>query len=342
MESFRGAKYMDIRYIKDNEFINCMQNKVVPELSKVKVTGYHNAADGTKIYYEKYINPAEKDVVVISHGFCEFTEKYEEVIYYFFCKGYSVYILDHRGHGNSDRKIEDLSKVHVLSFDEYVSDFAEFVNDIVKRDRVNKKLVLYAHSMGGAIGALLLEEYPDLFDCAILSSPMLKMRYKGMPDFMIGLLKVYAKLFPVGEKYAPGQKAFDGKKDDDFGCCTSEVRYGYLFRKREDNEKYRMNGATYGWSVSAINAIKKIQKNVSKIKVPVLLFQAGNDQVVDNIGQNKFAKKNKNVILIKIPNAKHEIYNSDYNIIKWYYDVMWRFLGNISNKRFLGDKQEEK
>ena len=93
-----------------------------------------------------------------------------------------------------------------------------------------------------------------------------------------------------------------------------------------------MNGATYSWSVGAMNAIKKLQKNAGKIKVPVLLFQAGNDKVVNNKGQNRFAGKNKNVILIKIPNAKHEIYNSDYKTIEWYYDVIWKFLQGICNK----------
>ena len=83
---------MDIRYIKDNEFISCMENKVVPKLSRVKATGYYSSVDGTKIYYEKYINEKEKAIVVISHGFCEFAEKYEEIVYYFYCRLFSSLI----------------------------------------------------------------------------------------------------------------------------------------------------------------------------------------------------------------------------------------------------------
>ena len=75
-----------------------------------------------------------------------------------------------------------------------------------------------------------------------------------------------------------------------------------------------------------MNAVKKLQKNAHKVDIPVLLMQADNDMVVDNKGQDKFAKANKNVILIKIPNSKHEIYGSDYNTIKWYYDIIWKFL----------------
>lgn len=161
----------------------------------MKESGYYGTKDGKRLYYEKFINENEHAVVVISHGFCEFAEKFEEVIYYFLCKGYSVYIPEHRGHGKSDRDVDDLSKVYVKSFDEYVSDFAGFVNDIVKKEtEKDKKIILYAHSMGGAIGALVLEKYPHLFDCAILTSPMLKMRYNGMPELLVKFLKAYAAL----------------------------------------------------------------------------------------------------------------------------------------------------
>ena len=51
------------------------------------------------------------------------------------------------------------------------------VRDIVRNENPGKKMVLYAHSMGGAIGALVLEQYPELFDCAVLTSPMLKMKF---------------------------------------------------------------------------------------------------------------------------------------------------------------------
>ncbi|MBQ6469835.1 MAG: alpha/beta hydrolase, partial [Lachnospiraceae bacterium] len=35
------------------------------------------------------------------------------------------------------------------------------------------------HSMGGTAGAMFLETYPDVFSCAVLSSPMLKVAREG-------------------------------------------------------------------------------------------------------------------------------------------------------------------
>lgn len=315
-----------MEYFKDNDFFEKMEKVAVPKLDAARKSGYYTAYDGIKIYYDKFKNKNEKAIIVISHGFCEFAEKFEEVIYYFLCKGYSVYIPEHRGHGNSDRETDDLSKVYVDGFDKYVNDFYGFVRDIVRNENPGKKMVLYAHSMGGAIGALVLEQYPELFDCAVLTSPMLKMKFNGIPEFVANLLRIYAAIFPVKFKYVPGQSVFDGVRDEKFGCCTSGERYEYIFRKREKNDRYHMNGATYGWSISAMKATKKLQREAEKVKIPVLLFQASDDDLVDNRGQNRFAEKNKNVILIQIPNSKHEIYGSTYNTIKWYYEVIWKFL----------------
>ena len=108
------------------------------------------------------------------------------------------------------------------------------------------------------------------------------MKFNGIPEFVANLLRIYAAIFPVKFKYVPGQSVFDGVRDEKFGCCTSGERYEYIFRKREKNDRYHMNGATYGWSISAMKATKKLQREAKKVKIPVLLFQASDDDLVDN------------------------------------------------------------
>ena len=46
--------------------------------------------------------------------------------------GYSVDMMDHRGHGFSSREVEDLCKVTISSFDVYVEDLKAFLNTVVK------------------------------------------------------------------------------------------------------------------------------------------------------------------------------------------------------------------
>ena len=70
-----------MEYFKDNDFFEKMEKVAVPKLDAARTSGYYTAYDGIKIYYDKFKNKNEKAIIVISHGFCEFAEKFEEVIY---------------------------------------------------------------------------------------------------------------------------------------------------------------------------------------------------------------------------------------------------------------------
>ena len=74
----------------EENYMEQMSQVVRPILKKYRKTGYYKSFDGTKIFYEGYEQPQEKAAVVIAHGFCEFTKKFEEVIFYFLQEGYSV------------------------------------------------------------------------------------------------------------------------------------------------------------------------------------------------------------------------------------------------------------
>ncbi len=83
-------------YLKDSRFIEDMEKTVVPKLSKMKESGYYGTKDEKTLLSEKFINENERAVVVISHGFCEFAEKFEEVIYYFLWI-FGIYTRDTEG-----------------------------------------------------------------------------------------------------------------------------------------------------------------------------------------------------------------------------------------------------
>lgn len=63
-----------------------MKRDVEPYLRSYEKDGYIESYDKTAIYYRTYRIPQAKAGIVISHGFCEFAEKYREVIYYFLQK----------------------------------------------------------------------------------------------------------------------------------------------------------------------------------------------------------------------------------------------------------------
>ena len=71
-----------------------------------------------------------RGAVVISYGFTENARKYSELIWYFLLDGYSVCVLEHRGHGFSVRDVDDPSVVWIDDWRRYVADLAKFAETV--------------------------------------------------------------------------------------------------------------------------------------------------------------------------------------------------------------------
>ena len=218
--------------------------------------GYMKSADGTRIHYGYVTTPVAKAAIVISHGFTECMPKYYEMIYYFAKAGYSVYMVEHRGHGFSDRSVSDISMVTVNSFDDYVSDLDMFIREIVMKREGRRPLYLYGHSMGGAIAALYLEKHPEVFTKAVLSSPMIEMLYGNFSHFAVEAILFVASVLNWNDKYLPSQTPYTDEYDFESSCCLSKARYDYIYKCKVEEERYRTNGATYRWCRAGRKASK--------------------------------------------------------------------------------------
>lgn len=305
-----------------------MDTVVQPWLKSTVKGGQFESFDGTKIQYYEALNPNAKAAIVIVHGFCEFFGKFHEMFYDFYEHGYSVFFIEQRGHGLSGRTVPELDRVDVKDFRFYPKDLRVFLDKIVKQDVPDLPLLLYAHSMGGAVSAMFLEMYPKYFKAAVLSSPMLKMSFGGIPSWGADMLVVISKILHWNDKLMPGQTPFDPDKPDfASNAGTSKARYDYQFELRSDPASggvYTMNGGTYTWGRAAISGTKALRKVMDRIQIPVLICQAGKDTFVDNAGEDELLQKAPNANLIRFPNAKHEIYNCTDDL-EDYYRGLFRF-----------------
>ena len=313
-------------FIKEDDFAKDMEGKILPFLKDKLIDGYFENRDGLKLHYQYYVNSKEKASIVISHGYCEFTTKYTETIYYFYQMGYSVFLIDHRGHGLSDRQVEGYSKVHVDKFEDYVLDFNEYIQKIVMPNSLTEHLILFAHSMGGGIGALYLEMFPDVFEKAILSSPMIKLSTGSTSKLVIWLLKQLSYLPFFAKRYIPGYHDYDHSFKYPRCSALSKSRYTFQYQQREQILGYRTNGCTHAWSRESVNVSKKILKNASLIEIPVIIMQASLDTLVVDEAQDEFARLLKNCKLIRFEGSKHEIFNATDDIILEFYDEIFSFI----------------
>lgn len=315
-----------------------MDSVVRPWLDSHVEGGQFPGYNGGGIQFYRAVKPSAKGIIVMLHGFCGFFGKFHEVVYNFYEHGYSVYFMEHRGHGLSCRPVKDPCMVDITNFDEYVEDVKCFVDKIVLPDaekasgssgKGSLPLFLYAHSMGGCVGTMFLEKYPDVFKAAILTSPMLKINFGTTPLWKMKLIALGTKLLGWNDKFVPGQGDFTGVSDMDGSGASCQTRYDYSFEMRADpknNNRYTMNGASCRWARASLKATLGLDKKEPELSMPILVCQAGKDTYVRNDAEEHLCEVAKDARLVRFPDAKHEIYNAEGDILKKYYETLFGFL----------------
>ncbi|MBE6072042.1 MAG: alpha/beta hydrolase [Clostridium butyricum] len=319
------------KYISENNFEEEMKTKVEPYLDSLRKSGYLFGSNNLKLYYERFVLENPKGNIVICHGFGEFIERYNELIYYFLRENYSVYIMEHRGHGRSNRLGSDKSQINVEKFDYYIEDFKIFIEEVVIPNSKKKELLLFAHSMGGGIGTVFLEKYTEYFKAAVLSAPMHKINTGKYPTIVAEVVSRILKLIKSGNTYLPGQKPYNGTYKVPNRVTTCEGRYDYSYNKMVENEVFQTGGSSANWYIEASKATRRLrkEKNASKVKIPVMLLQPENDTHVMPQAQNTFAKYAENCELVKINDARHESFNEKDKIAFPVFERILKFYSNI-------------
>lgn len=280
-------------------------------------------ADGLRLRVYSAVNPHEKASVMMIHGFCEFFGKYHELAYKLYERGYSIFFVELRGHGSSERSTPySDSRVSVEDLNEYVDDVSACMEQVAREKSLTQQFYMFSHSLGGCVGALALEKYPKMFRCAVLSSPMLRIDYRGVPYSAANVILAASNLAKNGDEYAPGQGPFTGVPDFKNSSAMDEDRYMYQFDQRLENKKYQTWGSTWDWLRAATEGGRQAVRQAGLIKTPTLVCQSGADTMVDNDGQFEFIKRARCASLIKYPGAKHELYNATKKIReKWFSDL---------------------
>ena len=317
-------------FVSESNYREAMETVVEPWLA-ARRTEVDLPIRGGMLHTENYLLPGSTQAVVMLHGYTESAEKLREMAWYFLHCGYSVFSYDHRGHGRSARSVQDESITHVDHFGTYLEDLKTFLDSYVRKQLPEATLYLYAHSMGGAVGAHFLIDHPEYFSKAILSSPMIAPSAKpfplwvggGMAGAMVGLGKGKERAF-IGKPFDAASETFEAS------CTSCEARFRYYADKRAATRYLQNSSPTYRWTLEAVTQRHKLLKPAcaGKIGIPVLLCQAGLDNVVLLPEQNRFISLVPQGKLIRYDQTKHEIYNSPDVLMKDYLNDLLTFLAD--------------
>lgn len=324
---------MNIQLLDEALYLTLMEQKVEPYLEDRSTVHWLTGKRGDRIFCQAYLTHLETPlgVVVISHGFTESAAKYREVAWYFLNNGYHVYIPEHCGHGHSTRLVEDTSLVYIDSYDHYIDNLlqaAHFAYD----QHPGLPRFLFAHSMGGGIGAAAFGREPELFQRIILTSPMLRPLTGGVPFPLASAIASAACLLGSGKGYVFGQKPYSGPEVFEESASLSRPRFEYYQRIKASQPMYQNSAASFSWLLEASRMSREILTRSYKAKgAPILLFQAEQDVFVAADAQEAFVQKRNQLYpgsttLVHIPNTKHEIYSSTNDVLLSYWSQIFDFL----------------
>ena len=314
--------------IREEGYARAMEAVVEPGLAALR-REIDVPVEGGTLHAEAYEPKDARAAVVVLHGYTESCEKFREMIWYFLRDGLAVYTYDHRGHGLSVRAVADTSITHVDRFEDYLRDMEQVMERVVLPKTADLPRLLYAHSMGGAIGALALIEHPDWFARAVLTAPMIEASSAPFPrrlaQAIAGALclagKAKARAF-VGKPFDPANETYEN------GFSTGRARFDYYTQKRIRCAHLQNCSPSYGWLRASLGVTDRLLdlQSGAKIKTPLLLCQAGRDTLVIAAAQERFVRQAAGAQLRRFEEAKHEIYGSDDAVMAEYVPAVLAFL----------------
>ncbi len=306
-------------FLGEEDFLPVMNNEIKKWRQQWVTRGTITSFDGTHLKY--YIASPEKPraCVVIVHGMAEFWPKYHEYAWNLFRAGFKVFFMEQRGHGYSEGKCKEPDLIYIDDYNTYAEDLHIFMDKVVTKESGDLKKLLLAHSMGGAVGTLFMEKYPNYFAGAVLSSPMMKMKSGNLSPLVVVLLRLYAKLFRKEKSLAPNQKHFNPNTPIETSSAKSVPRFEYQLNCRRRDDHYQTCAATFGWALASIKVHGDIMRGAGKIHVPVTIMTAGEDHLIDPLGYDEIAEKLPQAQFIHYENSRHEIFNADELTRKKYF-----------------------
>ena len=248
-------------------------------------------ASGQQIFYRNYPVDQAKGILVIAHGLGEHSGRYSNVVDHLWPQGFSIWALDHRGHGKSEGK-----RGHVSSFGEYLLDLGQLV-EMANQERTNGlKLFVLGHSLGGLIILNFALNSPEYVDGYIASSPAVGMIIE-VPKAKKVLGNLMSSIWPglqMSNELDPTQISHD-----------PAVVSAYV------NDPLVHSKVSARWFTEFMAAMERVNQQASEIKTPILMQVAGDDKLVNANSSRAFFERlqvqDKTLKLYQ--GLYHEIYN---------------------------------
>lgn len=324
---------LDLQWVSEKDYPQQMTEQVLPYLEKRILRRDYLLVQNDRLAYVHYAPKRIQQTVVITHGFNEFKERYLELIYYFLQSGIEVFVYDLHGHGES-RKDLSSSLINVNNYQVYVDDLHQFMHQVVLKERAQEApLVLFGHSMGGAIVSKYLMDYPQMATGLILNAPMFSVITEKVPLSLTHAFTLGADVIGKDQSYFYPMTAYDPDLHYDFTMKSgANIRENYYQHTKLRTYQTPTWGGSYRWlrqSIELSHAVSKHQE-LRSLDLPTLLWRAENDHLVNKKGIQQATNYLPQARTICVPEGRHNLFlESDCNLYPYVSETI-RFIQDLT------------
>lgn len=291
------------------------ESTVLPYYFGARRVGRFTGERNITLEYVALERSDEKGALVILPGRGGSHIHHAELLYDLRDLPWSIYVLDHRGQGFSDRLLANRRKGHVEDWDDYARDVKHFMDTVVNRTAHDQRVML-GISMGGAIATTFAQQHPRDLDALALVVPMHKPNYKPFNEPVAMGLGAFGTATFQSEEYGPtqGDPKTETEKFEDITWTGSRARFNDNQVLESMFPELRLGGVTYGWAFEVTKANRQMRARAVEMTLPILLLQAGKDQTVQNDGQDAFCQRARFCRKVLYKNSRHGMLNETDDI----------------------------
>ncbi|MCU1413375.1 MAG: alpha/beta hydrolase [Microbacteriaceae bacterium] len=241
-----------------------------------------------------------KGIVQLSHGVAEHSLRYERLATALTDAGYTVYINDHRGHGESTSAEVALGSFGAAGWPALVADLVQF-STAIAAENPGLPLYLVAHSMGSFAAQEVILDHSELYHGVVLSG-------STALDVLAGAL---------------AESAGDGPVELTAFNAAFENRTGYEWLSRDEAEVDKYVADPLSGFDLADDTVPQLFTAAARLAdpsgvrhdLPILIVSgqddplAGGGQLVGILAQRYRDAGVTDVTLQVYPGARHEIFN---------------------------------
>ncbi len=255
------------------------------------IEGKFKGCKNLNLYYQSWLpDSVPKAVLVVVHGLAEHSGRYINLVNYFVPKGYAVYGFDQRGHGKSDGL-----KGYVERFSYFVNDLNSFLI-IVRSSHHDAKIFMVGHSIGGTIATAHAISHQDELDGLILSGATIRVPADA-PAMLIFAARLLSWLLPKAGLYIIDAEGISRDKSVVSAYVSDPLVYRGKIRAR--------------LGIEIIKAMKMVQHELPKIRLPMLILHGAADRLSDPKGSKILYERTSSIdkTLKLYDGFYHEIFN---------------------------------